>query len=266
MDEETKEQHACSNASASNSLPLFTMKRQRGKYWQFIKLVAPSHEIREWESKDAVSAWCELCRVKLSYSKGNINSVKSHLRAKHANHLAASSENETSAKKRKVSTITDAFSSMQNAPMKPASKGDSKKAEAILVNWIATLLQPFLLVRDSGFVALWRFLNALRTQVDPPSRNKVKGQVVKASEYVMMRVTKKMESEMDYFAMTTDIWSSRTMKSYMAITIHYLTAEFVMRGFTLDVTPLQGAHTGDYICKFWNESFTHYGLDKKNYR
>ena len=72
MDKETKEQHACSNASASNSLPLFTMKRHRGKYWQFIKLVAPSHEIREWESKDAVSAWCELCRVKISYAKGNI--------------------------------------------------------------------------------------------------------------------------------------------------------------------------------------------------
>ena len=82
-------------------------------------------------------------------------------------------------------------------------------------------------------------------QVKLPSRNKVKGQVVKASKYMMKRVSKKMESEIDYFAMTTDIWSSRTMKSYMAITIHYLTAEFVMRGFALEVTPLQGAHTGD---------------------
>jgi hypothetical protein len=114
VEEEIKEQHACSNDSASNSLPLFTMKRQRGNYWHFIKLVAPSHEKRDWESKDAVSAWCGLCRVKLSYSKGKINSVKSHLRTKHANYLeVSSSEKETSAKKRKVSTkITDAFSTM----------------------------------------------------------------------------------------------------------------------------------------------------------
>lgn len=260
MDGESKSQCDSAN-SASEELPLFTLKRQRGHYWNFIKLVAPRHEKRTWESKDAIAAWCERCRVKIAYSLGNINSVKSHLRTKHPDHYTK--ESKRPSKRVKVDTkITDVFSSMQNIEMKPATKGDIKKAEALLVHWSATSLRPFTQVEDPGFVALWTFLNSLRTRVQPPSRNKHKEQLIKISNLVMKKVREKIQRETDYFAMTTDIWSSRTMESYMAITIHYLTTEFVMKDFTLEVTPLQGSHTGDYIREFWSESISRFGLNK----
>jgi hypothetical protein len=73
---------------------------------------------------------------------------------------------------------------------------------------------------------------------------------------VMKRVQEKMRNEMDYFAMTTDIWSSRVMERYMAETIHYLTEDFEMKIFTMEGTPFPSPHTAERILEFWEESFT----------
>jgi hypothetical protein len=77
---------------------------------------------------------------------------------------------------------------------------------------------------------------------------------------VMKRVQEKMRNEMDYFAMTTDIWSSRVMESYMAETIHYLTEDFEMKTFTMEVTPFPSPQTAERILEFWEESFTRHDL------
>jgi hypothetical protein len=73
-----------------------------------------------------------------------------------------------------------------------------------------------------------------------------------------------MHNEMDYFAMTTDIWSSRVMESYMAKTIHYLTEDFEMKTFTMEVTPLPSPHTAERILEFWEEPFTQHVLAKES--
>jgi len=44
------------------------------------------------------------------------------------------------------------------------------------------------------------------------------------------------------FSTTTDIWSSRTMESFMAITLHAFTDDFNMINITLEVEPLQVKH------------------------
>lgn len=65
---------------------------------------------------------------------------------------------------------------------------------------------------------------------------------------------------MYYFAMTTDIWSSRVMESYMAETLHYLTEDFEMRNLTFEVTPFRGSHTALTIRNFWEDTFSTFGL------
>ena len=42
----------------------------------------------------------------------------------------------------------------------------------------------------------------------------------------------------------TDMWTSRNGSSFIAITLHYLTKEFRMRSFTLEVAPFVGEHSG----------------------
>ena len=59
-----------------------------------------------------------------------------------------------------------------------------------------------------------------------PSRNKHRAQLMKVADVVMRKVQMKIASEMDYFAITTDIWFSRVMESFMSEKLHYLTEEF----------------------------------------
>ena len=65
-----------------------------------------------------------------------------------------------------------------------------------------------------------------------------------------------------YFSSTSDMWSSQTMKAFMALTIHFLTEEFMMRSYTLEAKPVQGKHTGEMIMGDIKTSFLNWGLDK----
>ena len=60
---------------------------------------------------------------------------------------------------------------------------------------------------------------------------------MKVVDVVMRKGKTKIASETDYFAMTTDIWSSRVMESFMAETLHYLTEDFKMVNLILEVSP-----------------------------
>ena len=160
-------------------------------------------------------------------------------------------------------TIKDAFATVHRKTMQPSTKADQKHGEALLVNWVGKSLRPFVIIEDEGFVKYTEWLNQLRTTFKLPSRHKLKQQLVQVSHLVEKKIVEEINKNVEFFCMTTDIWSSRVMESYMAETLHYVTEAFDMRTLTLEVTPLRGAHTGDNIKKFWEESFMKYGLNKE---
>jgi len=83
-------------------------------------------------------------------------------------------------------------------------------------------------------------------------------------ELVQLKRKEKIKSNIKYFSTTTDIWTSRTMESFIAITIHALTDDFNMINMTLEVEPLQGKHTGIYNIEIVIEkSFHIWGIEKK---
>ena len=55
------------------------------------------------------------------------------------------------------------------------------------------------------------------------------------------------------YALTTDIWSSRAMHSYMGVTIHFIDANFCLRSYLLDVKELLDNHTGENIAEYLSE-------------
>jgi len=57
----------------------------------------------------------------------------------------------------------------------------------------------------------------------------------------------KIKIDIKYFSTKTYLWSSRTMESFIAITLHALIDDFNMINMALEVEPLQGKHTGTYI-------------------
>ena len=84
---------------------------------------------------------------------------------------------------------------------------------------------------------------------------KVRTQLMAFGELVQSKMKEKIKRDIKYFSTTTDIWSSRTMESFMTITLQALTEDFNMINMTLEVEPLQRKHTGTYIMEKMSESF-----------
>ena len=123
------------------------MKQSRTKYWEHIMLIAPTGEKKEWESNDAIAAWCLKCKEKIPYKLNDVNSVKRHIQEKHPNLF----KEEGSKKWQKTSTLHDCFASAPKRDLKPSTTADQKMGEALLVQWTATSLQPFTIIKDKGF-------------------------------------------------------------------------------------------------------------------
>ena len=64
------------------------------------------------------------------------------------------------------------------------------------------------------------------------------------------------------YALTTDIWSSCAMHSYMGVTIHFIDGNFCLRSYLLDVKELLDNHTGEEhlyeIMNDWHLSSTNW--------
>jgi len=86
---------------------------------------------------------------------------------------------------------------------------------------------------------------------------------MKLVECVMNEVKETINMEMTYYSLTFDIWSSRVMQSFMAVTLHYLTEDFEVKYFVIEVTPLKGSHTGDFIANFLKKTMPTYQLTNK---
>ena len=212
---------------------------------------------KTWESKDTVGAWCLKCKVRIPYKVKDVNGVKRHVEKYHPNLL----EKEISGKKRpKTSTIQDYFASVPTRDLKPSLKADQKMGEALLVKWTSKSLRPFTIVEDEGFLKFAHWLNNLKTMFKVPSRNKHRAQLMKVADLVMKKVQMKIANEMNYYAITSDIWSSRVMESFMSVTLHYLTEDFEMINLVLEVSPFHESHTAINIATFWKTSFEKFGL------
>jgi hypothetical protein len=256
MDEE-KSSSPLSNGCDSFGNPLFESKGTK-KHWNFVRLVAKKgSDVKLVTSKDAIRAFCLLCQKHITYTKGNGNSVYRHVEKNHKTELeeldfkrkelgkSGSSDELSEPRKKKLkSTSVSEYFTAKN--IMKASKEDQLHGEALLVKWISQHLRPFKIVEDAGFVDLCKFLCQLRGQFQVPSRNKTRNQMMRLAQFVMERVKQSLTTQMDYYSLTTDIWSSRVMQSYFALTLHYVTENFELKSCVLEVKPLSGSHTAEF--------------------
>jgi hypothetical protein len=227
--------------SGSPSIPpLFKPTKVRVKeYWEIISLVAPYvDESKEWKTSDALKAYCTKCNIPIPWTFQSPKQVQRHMAKYHGNYLATKRKT-TAAEADKQKTLNYYFSKKLRKDLAPAMKSDQTKSEVLLVKWIAISLRPFLIVEDNGFLNFVDFLCSLHQQF--------------SGELVESKMKDKIKNNIKYFSAMTDIWPSRTMESFMAITLHTLTDDFSMITLTLDVMPLQGKHAGTFIMEQYND-------------
>jgi hypothetical protein len=97
-EDETKEEEPQTEVAGSSSevvtdlcgFPLFHMKGSSKVDWEHVRLVAKKGaDMTKVKSQDAIKAFCLLCQVNITYSKGNGNSVYRHNKQKHKTKIDA---------------------------------------------------------------------------------------------------------------------------------------------------------------------------------
>ena len=102
-------------------------------------------------------------------------------------------------------------------------------------------MRPFSVTEDSGLQEVIDFVSSVNGRLMLSSRNTNQKYVMQESKLVSERVANEIEKECLYFSCTTDMWSSRHRKSFMALTHHFLTEDFTLRSFVLEIKEVVGS-------------------------
>ena len=105
-------------------------------------------------------------------------------------------------------------------------------------------LQPFSIVEDKGFR---QFINDLDPKYQLPSRQEIARTLLPALyEETKSQLSREL-CEASVIALTTDLWSSRHMQSFMTITAHFISKEWMLKSCVLETPRFAMSHTAQNI-------------------
>lgn len=118
---------------------------------------------------------------------------------------------------------------------------------------------PIYTVDKCGFKQLVRKLNS---KYELPSRNFFMNNEI-PKMYTETRETIKAELEGSrFYACTTDLWSSRTMQSYMAVSAQFIKKDWQMQSWCLGCAELNSDHTAESLSEAFTEMLREqWGMD-----
>ncbi len=72
-------------------------------------------------------------------------------------------------------------------------------------------------------------------------------------------------SNAKFIALTTDRWTSRATQSFMAITTHYVTDNWVIKNPALQTRAVYESHTSDHLSEILQGAVAEWKIDRENY-
>ena len=70
-------------------------------------------------------------------------------------------------------------------------------------------------------------------------------------------------AEVEYCALTTDLWSSRTTQGYITVTCHFISSDWKLSSIVLDTLPVDGAHTAENLAAELMSVASEWGITDK---
>lgn len=128
-------------------------------------------------------------------------------------------------------------------PLYNKSHPRKKQCDRLLVNMIATDMQPLSLVKNTGFQQFCRALNPSYTlpSVESITRDLLPTYYQQEKEKFSIQLGKA-----HYVALTTDAWTSRSTEGYMAVTVHFI-HEFKMHSRVISTKKIEECHTAETL-------------------
>ena len=123
------------------------------------------------------------------------------------------------------------------------SRGSNKWKDLTdsVTHCIAKDMLPIRIVEKEGFKAL---VKKLDPRYELPSRKYMSKKAILDLYSATRASVKSQISTTEYFAATTDIWSSSTMEPYLSYTLHYVSQDWEIKNHCLETLYLPQDHTG----------------------
>ena len=189
------------------------------------------------------------CGATYRVVKGTATSLARHVKQKHRNMLS-----EKKLDKHKQMTL----SLSKKTKVIPSFSQES--FYTYLVDLLVVQDLPFLLLESAEFRDLIQLLRPGTTVVKADAlKNKVMDQF-KKTQLQMKNFFSSIDSRISF---TTDIWTSPNDLAFMAITAHWISADFVMHSMLMDFVQLFGSHSGVNIEKAFSQSLLNYNVFNK---
>ncbi|CAB4443300.1 unnamed protein product [Rhizophagus irregularis] len=187
---------------------------------------------------------CKICN-KVFSAKSSTTTLRNHIKKYHK-HIHREANQTTLKFKGNATSFYD--------------KEKNSEFVKLLIKWIVIDMLPFSLVDSIYFN---EFLQKLNPKFRCPGRTTLKNEIM--SEFKSRR-----ECIVDFVkdipgrcSITTDIWSSIKNEAFIGVTIHFITNEWKLKHFTLEVLRITGSHTGNAIYEILNKLLEDFDLKQK---
>lgn len=131
-------------------------------------------------------------------------------------------------------------------PKKLSVNSKKKKIDYTFMKLFINDFQPFKIVEDSG---LKEFVEILNPNYKLPSRKAISNEHIPAMYQKCLVEVKEHVSTVESACLNTDCWTSKNNESFMAITIHFIDAEFMLKSVLLSCNSFNNSHTGNNLCQ-----------------
>lgn len=214
------------------------------------------------EPLNVEEATCRLCRKLVPVKSANTTNLKQHLQTHHPLQYAelggkTAAASPTAAGPARQLALAESFERRHKY------KRDSVKWRTLtdsVTRFIAKEMQPFNTVDKPAFQEM---LYKFDKQYDLPGKTYIsKTAIPKLYNSVKGDILKEL-SEVDFFSLTTDMWSSSNMTPYMSLTAHYLTADWTLQSRCLETRYTPENHTADVLAESLQSALADWELNEK---
>ena len=181
---------------------------------------------------------CKICKAKLTYS-GPTTNLSNHLRLKHKI-FSNSATSDTSNDHSKQASIKSAFGIIP-----PLSASKKEQLDSAIEEFIIDSMQPLSTVEGAKFIKMMT-INTPNYKV--PSRTTLTSRLRKRYKDMTSQLIENLVT-LDHCAITHDAWTSLTVQSYCAITLHFITHDWKLKSLCLEVKELPESHTSENLAQ-----------------
>ena len=239
--------------ASGSSVELLPLEGCTSEVWKYFGFPGKNGKIIEADKSKRTNVCCKLCMKKIKYC-GNTSNLRSHLEREHKKEFQALLNVEVEkAKEKGESSASNQQPRISNVlkDLIPIARNSTRwyQLTKSVCYFIGKDMQPYDTIEDPGFV---KMLQTFEPRYSPPSRKTIATNYMpKLFEAEKTRVLKLVQSisDRDYYAITTDLWTSRANHSYCCLTIHYVSADFTLQSHLLETKEFPDSHTAENVAE-----------------